>query len=756
LHFSLDELRSLCADLDVDFDELRGETKTTKADALLERLDHRGGIPQLIAKLMQLRPNVDWREIDRTANAEPPFKGLLYFDVADAPLFFGREQLTAQLIARLLRSPADVGTTRFLAVIGASGSGKSSLVRAGVVATLWRNSQQHGITPQHTFILTPTERPLRELAAKLTRDDESTRATTTFMDDLRTDPRSLDVFIAKLPLAAGQKILIVVDQFEELFTACKDEAERKAFIGNLLEAASGAHNGPVLVLLTLRADFYEKCAPYADLRTLLEQRQAFIGPMSEAELRAAIQQPTQQVELSFEPGLVELLLREVGAEPGALPLLSHALLETWHNRRGRVLSLQGYTDSGGVHGAIAKTADATLAAFESAERAIAKRIFLALTELGEGTQDMCRRAMLSDLIRTPEETPSVEAVLQTLANARLITTDQIAAEVSHEALIREWGQLRSWLDEDRAGLRLQRQLEADAREWLRLNRDPDLLYRGAKLAQAQELMAHHPDYLGELAREYLGVALAEAQRSLDEREVQRQRALMLERTLMQADVERARVRQARLATLGASILTILALVASVFAFRARGQADQANLGLAVERKLAEANAATAQMASTVAVSERNRAIQQAIIIKSLELAAQAVANQAQTLDLSFLLSVEAWHTFPTFETKSALLDTLLYSPYLSQYSRAHVSGVNSVTFSPDGMTLASGGNDHSIILWDVSNWAEPKVLGPPLTVLTGTVTSIAFSPDSKTLSRSPKVLYGDEMRAARALRVTSD
>jgi hypothetical protein len=296
-HFNLDELRGLCFELGIRDEFIRGETLPARVDALLEYVGRHGRLPDLIKSVTHSHPSVNWREIEAQANAEPPFKGLLYFDVADAPLFFGRDRLTADLIGRLFA--AERGSSRFLAVIGASGSGKSSLARAGVVATLWRDPAQHSITADTTYILTPTDRPLRELAAKLTHSAESVRATTMLMDDLRTDSRSLDLFIAKLPLSSSQKVLIVVDQFEELFTACEDDAERTAFIDNLLYASSAAHNGPVTVLLTLRADFYDKCAPYPGFRALLEKQQAYIGPMTAAELRTAIEQPAKSAGLSF-------------------------------------------------------------------------------------------------------------------------------------------------------------------------------------------------------------------------------------------------------------------------------------------------------------------------------------------------------------------------------------------------------------------------------------------------------------------------
>lgn len=418
------------------------------------------------------------------ADGAPPYQGLNYFGFADAHLFFGRERLTAELAAYLR-------THRFLAVVGASGSGKSSLVRAGVIPALhYGQPLADGTLPprgsQHwpIHIMQPKAHPLRELAATLLPDQESDLAQLRLMDELAQDARVLGLRASRL-LSGGPaaRLLLVVDQFEELFTLCKDPSERKAFVDNLLTAA--VDDGVSTVVITLRADFYAHCAAFDNLRTALANQQKYIGPMNKEELRRAIEEPAQLGGWELEKGLVELLLADVGNEPGALPLLSHALLETWKRRRGRTLTLTGYAESGRVQGAIAHTAEAVFKQLATPEQqAIAKNIFLRLTELGEGAEDTRRRAQLTELIPRPEVQPTIEAVLTTLADARLITTDKGEAEVAHEALIRNWPRLRTWLDEDREGLRLYRRLTEDALEWEHLHQDPAELYRGLRLEQA--------------------------------------------------------------------------------------------------------------------------------------------------------------------------------------------------------------------------------------------------------------------------------
>jgi len=272
-----------------------------------------------------------------------------HFDVQYAGRFFGRETLTQELVAYLKDH-------RFLAVVGASGSGKSSVVRAAVVTAIQKGEAIKGSDKWAVYIVTPTVRPLLTLASSLTQDNESVTAATTLTDDMTRDARSPDVFALRLVARISAPcVLLVIDQFEELFTLCKDKAERKAFIDNLLAAASP--DGVTTVIVTLRADFYAHCAEFDNLRAALAHDQIYIGAMTKDELRAAIEQPADQANWDLEPGLVDLMLEDVAEEPGALPLLSFALLQTWEKRSGRTLTFAGYREAGGVKGAIAKTAD---------------------------------------------------------------------------------------------------------------------------------------------------------------------------------------------------------------------------------------------------------------------------------------------------------------------------------------------------------------------------------------------------------------
>ncbi len=442
---------------------------------------------------------------------EPPFQGLQYFDEKDADRFFGREALIAKIVGRLTK-------TRFLTIIGASGSGKSSIVRAGVIPALRRGERlaDGSLPPTDSGqwdirILIPSAHPLDTLAASLTHDSESVSAITTLSADLAQNPNALSLVTRRVLAQNGKKhLLLVIDQFEEVFTQCRQDDERHTFIENLLYAIDPADPQPITILLTLRADFYNHLAFHDHLRELVSQNQEFIGAMNRNELMRAILQPAALRNWKVQEGLVEVILDDLGSEPGALPLLSHALLETWKRRRGRVLTVSGYTTAGGVRGAIAQTAETVFRQRLSLEQQpIARMIFIKLAEMGEDSLDTRRRAAFSELITRATDTSTIDAVLSILTDARLITTgtlepgDTRVVEVAHEALIREWPTLRDWLNQNRQGLILHRQLTEDANDWRKLGRDSGALYRGVRLKQTLEWVKTNADLISLIEQEFL-------------------------------------------------------------------------------------------------------------------------------------------------------------------------------------------------------------------------------------------------------------
>lgn len=474
---------------------------------------------------------------------EPPYLGLSAFSEKDSTRFFGREALTARLAARL-------AGTNFLAVIGDSGSGKSSLVRAGLVPALRRGETlEGGLQPPPNAsaweirVLTPTAHPLQSLAAVLAREDEPLSALASLESDLNAQPEALGLAARRLLVRTGApRLLLVIDQFEELFSQCRQEEERAAFVAALCRALDT--DQPLTVLIVLRADFYARLAHFDRLRDLTAQNQEFIGAMTRDELFRAVVTPAALGNWKIQEGLVEVMLDDAGGEPGALPLLSHALLETWRRRRGRTLTLSAYTESGGVRGAIARTAEAVFTQrLNETQRPVARLIFTRLVELDEDALDTRRRASFSELITRSSDPATIQLVLGILSEARLVTLGaakpaaepaqggEETVEVAHEALIREWPTLRGWLAEDREGLLVRQRLSDDARDWLRLNKDPGELYRGLRLNQVLEWSQNNPGLLSLDEQAFLE-ASRQAQAEADEKERAYRRSALTRRLVI--------------------------------------------------------------------------------------------------------------------------------------------------------------------------------------------------------------------------------
>lgn len=643
----------------------------------------------------------------------PPFKGLQYFDEADADLFFGREQITAKLVESLHHQ-------RFLAVIGASGSGKSSIVRAGLIPALRREQWQ-------IHIITPTAHPLEALATALTRTSESVTATLALADDLTHDPRSLHMYFRKTLANASEigkgtgRVLLIVDQFEELYTLCRNEAERRAFVDNLLHTVE-MEGGATTVVITLRADFYEHLAQYAGLREIVSKNQEYIGPMNAAELRLAIEKPAKRGGWDFAPGLVDLLLHDVGAEPGALPLLSHALLETWKRRRGNVMTLKSYAESGEVRGAIARTAETVYhQELTPEQQPIARSIFLRLTELGEGTQDTRRRVARSELIppAPTREATLVETVLVKLADARLITTSEGTVEVAHEALIREWPTLREWLAQNREGLRLHRHLTEAAQEWERLGRDPGSLYRGTRLGQALEWAASKPIEMNLQEWSFLEASKKQAEQEEAEREAQRQRELVAAQKLAETQTRAAQQLRKRAVLLAGALLVAAGLaVAAIWFAQQSNQNEQA------------------------AITQKGIAEDERRIAFARELSVNAVSNLDIDPERSILLALQAVSVSsaggkPVLPEAKEALHRAVNSSRV-QFTLLGLVGTG-VAYSPDGTRIAATAADVDYKTGKVAGGAKiwDVATGKELLTLTGhtfTTEYIAFSPDGKKLA----------------------
>ncbi|MFE2211032.1 helix-turn-helix domain-containing protein [Streptomyces canus] len=598
-----------------------------------------------------------------------PYRGLARFETGDSDLFFGREQLTADLVDLL-------GRRRFAAVFGPSGSGKSSLLRAGLIPVL-RRAQEPGPRPAAIRILTPGERPARNHAPLLT----------------PAIPRDGD---------AGADTFVIVDQFEEVFTLCHDAAERARFIDLLLAARQPESR--LRVLLAVRGDFYGRCAEHRELADALRDANLLTGAMSRTELRDAVVKPATAAGLTVERALTTRLVEEVADEPGGLPLLSHALLETWRRRRGKTLTMAGYEASGCLDGAIAKTAETIYGRFTEDQAAAARRVLLRMVAPGDGTSGTRRPVEREELGDTGQ-------VVEVLTGARLLTLDGDTVEIAHEALLTAWPRLRGWIEEDRERLRVHRNLTEAAHAWQELGREEGALYRGSRLAAAQEHFGGAPrEDLTDLEHAYLGAG---------------------------RDHEQKGRRRSRLVLTAVTAALCLALVAA---------------GLAV-----------GQWQSAVSAQH---------LAQSRQLAAQSGALLDSDPDLGALLAVHAYRTSPTREATAALYAAAALP--LRKRLTGGTEPVDSLALSTDGHTVADQTRDGKVRIWDLPGGrlrhtftgydsGEVSAFSPDggtlavafargadgmiglldpvtgrklrtITVPDGSVRGIAFSPDGRTVS----------------------
>ncbi|MFD4878914.1 hypothetical protein ACFWOB_36880 [Streptomyces sp. NPDC058420] len=402
---------------------------------------------------------------DEESAVTVPYRGLARYEPADRQLFFGRDRLLDEVSEMVCGN-------RFAVLFGASGSGKSSLLRAGLVPRLQERIAARK-EPAALRILAPGARPATTYGHLLT------------------------------PAEGEPESWVVVDQFEEVFTLCRDEAERARFIDLLLTARDPASR--LRVVVAVRSDFAARCAEYRQQTNSLREASLLVGPMTADELRDAVVRPAQAAGLLVERELTARIIDEVLDWPGALPMLSHALLETWKRRRSRLLTLAAYEAAGGVRGAIAATADEVYEQMTPASAVVARRLLLRLIEPGRGTVDTRRPLTRSELADWVD--PEVPAVVERLACARLLTVNEDGVQLAHDALITCWPRLRDWVDEEREQLRHHRRLTEAAQTWLEHDRDPGALYRGSRLSHAEEFFLDRDSGLTTTERTFLTSAV---------------------------------------------------------------------------------------------------------------------------------------------------------------------------------------------------------------------------------------------------------
>nr|WP_189266867.1 NACHT and WD repeat domain-containing protein [Streptomyces fuscichromogenes] len=614
------------------------------------------------------RPPADSGDADETqtpadsgADIVCPYPGLVAFSPEQAAWFFGRGKLLDRLASQLAQR---MDTPELLVVVGPSGAGKSSLLGAGLIPALGRGDA--GLPGSATWPharFSPTGRPVEALAAALTRlggggNVEDITAT------LSAQPGAMSEFVGRIleARAGGQgtgrtRLVLIVDQFEEVFTLCEDRTQRQAFIGALSAAAKGADAaGGALVVLGLRADFYSECLARPELEHALGQA-VVVGPMTQAGLAEAITKPAEMCGLRLQSGLVEIMLRDLGlkaedglgeergadceaADAGVLPLLAHALQAVWDLREGRTLTLAGYRAAGGIHGAIAATADTCYAALESETlKELAKTMLLRLIQVTDKTETRRRMGPTELLVDLPR--PDATAVLDALTEARLVTRDTDAVEIAHEILIRAWPRLRTWVEDDRAGLLIRQRLAAAARLWQDAGRkESELRQQTVLLREEVAWAAHSPAHLRPTAveRDFLNASVA-----LDQR----------------------RTRTRRAWAVGGSLLLVLALVAGLLALQ-RSQA------LSASRRQA---------------------------------AARNIAARADTLrqfdpQTAILLNIAAWKTAQVPEARSGLLTASVQQDQ-DALSLPDLSNPQ-VVLSGDGQVVMAVNGDGTAYVWDIA------------------------------------------------------
>lgn len=672
-----------------------------------------------------------------------PYRGLEPFNEEHAEYFFGREHLTDQLVDKLR-------TGNFIAVVGASGSGKSSLVKAGLVHKLRRGHMLSGSDRWHIRVITPTEHPFKSLANAFVNPEmsavdraEQLRRAETFLQEGGSGLTQL-IRASLIAQNRNTRMVLIIDQFEEIFTLCQGlnaERDRHRFFHALLAALRDLSDQFSLVIV-LRADFFSKCSFYKGLIEQIERQLVMVTPLTYDQIKASILKPAEKVGLVCDPNLVYNILLEIVGAPGELPLLQYTLMELWQHRQhppeggAPRLTLEAYADLGGVRGTLQKRANELFYSLTPEEQRIAQRIFIGLTQLGEGTEDTRRRVLKSELVSGQSSAEVVEQVLEKLVRAKLVVTNQIlptsghqeqvdqrlanvstalrlaqvvkksarslqsidvtenlphvrasleakyqlnvsrlsqkadinlepaplgnasqeTVDIAHEALIRNWGLLRTWLDENREMLRRQRRLERAAREWhlAQQVRSPEYLLRGSRLVDANDFLQQYPNELSTLAQRYIAASCEENRRT--RRELR----------LLQVSVP-------------CTLMVALGITFSQYRMASKNQAEK-------------------DLQLEIATSRQWSAIAQSLLQES--------DHDPTTALLISRLAAERGHTYEAETSLRAALQGLR----LQVHWQVSQKSLQQVIFSPDQKWMATTDASGALLLWSVKDRTVKRVL----------------------------------------------
>ena len=635
-----------------------------------------------------------------------PYMGLQPFTEDNAQYFYGREALVQKLLAHLSHHNT-------LAVVGASGSGKSSVVQAGLFKQLRQGKQ---IPLSETWMLRcfrPSSNPFQSLARCLVEEGTTKEKARQQLQIEALLYEGVEKFARWLRSRPEPMVVLAVDQFEELFTLAS-EIDRYKFIALLLKTIEYCGDRFRLIF-TIRADFVATCLEIPELAQILQQNSVLVPPyLTESDYRAAIVKPAQQVGLKVEPSLVEVLLQELDGATGDLPLLQFVLQKLWESRKEGTLTLNAYKQLGGIRGALEQQAQELYDSLDEETQDCARWIFLNLTKIGEGTEDTRRRVTKSDLIVAKYPAFLVEKTLQKLTAAKLIVTNldntiaagksrsgsnppdddellkeamqqEATVEVVHEILIRHWSTLRWWLEENRARLQLQRQIEQAASLWQKKSKQADFLLKGVRLAEAEDIYIKYNDELTNTAQDFLAACIEE--KLQEEKEVKKR----LRRTQITA-----------------GILGLLGITAAAFA------------GLAYRQKLiTQIENINSLNATSEALLLSNKQLES--VVAGIE-----ASKQLQQIE-SFGQKLIGNNSWQQTEIKTAAtLQQAIYGTQEINRLRNHSQKVNAVAYSEDGKLIATASDDRTIKIWT----KEGKLLDT-LTGHTDRVTSVSFSSSSK-------------------------